>query len=84
MGQARHRRPRATASGRSRGCRSLAPTRGGSATAGGREAGDLVAAAVNQAMAKARQMYLEEMKTLAGGLELPGLDTTMEQLLNAK
>jgi len=34
---------------------------------------DLIAAAVNQAVAKAKQLHAEAVKELTGGLELPGL-----------
>ena len=38
---------------------------------------DLIAAAVNAAMAKAREMIQDEMKQLTGGLNIPGLDKLM-------
>ncbi len=34
---------------------------------------DLVAAAVNEALRKAREMVAEEMKGVTGGLQLPGM-----------
>jgi DNA-binding YbaB/EbfC family protein len=34
---------------------------------------DLVVAAVNQAIAKAQEMLQEEMKSIAGGMMIPGL-----------
>lgn len=34
---------------------------------------DLVAAAVNEAMRKAKELMAEEMKKLTGGLKIPGL-----------
>lgn len=34
---------------------------------------DLVVAAVNEALRKARDLMAEEMKTLTGGLQIPGL-----------
>ena len=44
---------------------------------------DLVATAVNQAMAKTKQMHAEAMQSLTGGMSLPGLDEAMEKLLGA-
>lgn len=41
---------------------------------------DLVREAVNQALAKARQLHAEAMKSLAGGIELPGLDEALSRL----
>lgn len=38
---------------------------------------DLIAAAVNAAMAKAREMIQQEMQQLTGGLNIPGLDKLM-------
>jgi nucleoid-associated protein EbfC len=44
---------------------------------------DLVAAATNQAIVKARQLYAEALKDLGGGIELPaGLDDAMRKLLD--
>lgn len=40
---------------------------------------DLVAAAVNQAIAKSKEMHAEAMKSLAGGMNLPGLDDALAQ-----
>jgi hypothetical protein len=34
---------------------------------------DLVTAAVNEALKKAREMMAEEMKSLTGGLNIPGM-----------
>jgi DNA-binding protein YbaB len=34
---------------------------------------DLLIAAVNEALRKARDLMTEEMKTLTGGLQMPGL-----------
>lgn len=41
---------------------------------------DLIVAATNQALAKARQLHAEAMKGLAGGMELPGLDDALSKL----
>ncbi len=41
---------------------------------------DLVPAAVNQALAKARQLHAEAMQSMAGGLELPGLSEMLAQM----
>lgn len=41
---------------------------------------DLVAAAANDAAAKAKQLHMEAMKGLAGGIELPGLDEAFAKL----
>ncbi len=38
---------------------------------------DLIAAAVNAAMSKAREMIQQEMQQLTGGLNIPGLDKLM-------
>ncbi|MGE0606729.1 MAG: YbaB/EbfC family nucleoid-associated protein [Pirellulales bacterium] len=35
---------------------------------------DLLAAAVNQALAKARQLHADSLKSLTGGMNMPGLD----------
>lgn len=43
---------------------------------------DLVTAATNQALAKARQLSAEALKDLGGGMEVPpGLDEAMRKLL---
>ena len=42
---------------------------------------DLVATAMNQAIAKGKQLHVEAMKSLAGGLELPGLDAALGDFL---
>ena len=42
---------------------------------------DLVTTAVNQAISKAKQLHMEAMKSLAGGLEVPGLDTALGEVL---
>lgn len=41
---------------------------------------DLVVAATNQAIARAKQLHAESMKELAGGISLPGLDEALSQL----
>ncbi len=41
---------------------------------------DLVAAAVNQAVAKGKQLHADAMKELTGGLELPGLQEALGQV----
>jgi DNA-binding YbaB/EbfC family protein len=38
---------------------------------------DLIPAAVNQALAKAKEMHAEVIKDLAGGMNLPGLDEAL-------
>lgn len=38
---------------------------------------DLIVAATNQALVKAKLLHAEAMKGLAGGLELPGLDEAL-------
>ena len=40
---------------------------------------DLLPAAFNEASAKAKQMHVEAMKELTGGLSLPGMDDMIEQ-----
>ncbi len=42
---------------------------------------DLVAAAMNQAVAKGKQLHTEAMKELTGGLELPGLQEAIAKLV---
>ncbi len=42
---------------------------------------DLVTTAVNQAIGKAKQLHVEAMKSMAGGLEVPGLDAALGQML---
>jgi len=42
---------------------------------------DLVATAVNQAIIKGKQLHAEAMKSLTGGIEIPGLDDAMAKLL---
>ncbi len=41
---------------------------------------DLIAAAVNQALVKSKQLHAEAMKSLTGGMELPGLGEAMAKL----
>ncbi len=38
---------------------------------------DLVVGAVNQAVTKAKQMHAESLKSMTGGIDLPGLDDAM-------
>ena len=42
---------------------------------------DMVTSAANQALAKAKQLHAETVKTLTGGLEIPGLDDAMSKIL---
>ena len=41
---------------------------------------DLVPAAVNQALAKAKQMHVDAMQELTGGLNVPGLSSALEEM----
>lgn len=41
---------------------------------------DLLPAAVNQAQAKAKQLYAEEMKSLAEGVDMPAINDVLAQL----
>lgn len=41
---------------------------------------DLVAAAMNQAVSKGKQLHAEAMKELTGGLELPGLQEALNKV----
>jgi len=41
---------------------------------------DLVAAAANQALSAARELHMEAVKSLTGGMALPGLDDALAQL----
>ena len=41
---------------------------------------DLIPAAVNDAIQKAKQLHVEEMKSLTNGFDVPGLDSAIEQL----
>ena len=40
---------------------------------------DLVRAAANEAHAKSRDLHMDTMKSLAGGLNIPGLDDALSQ-----
>jgi DNA-binding YbaB/EbfC family protein len=44
---------------------------------------DLVCAAANQAIAKAKQLHADAMKNLAGGFNVPGLDEALAKLSGA-
>lgn len=44
---------------------------------------DLVLTAVNQAIVKGKQLHTDAMKSIAGGLEIPGLDQALGKLFNA-
>ena len=39
----------------------------------------LLPAAINQALSKAKQLHLEAMKDLTGGLDIPGIEKMMER-----
>ena len=41
---------------------------------------DLIPAAVNQAVAKAKQLHVAAMKSLTDGMDIPGLSDTLSQL----
>ena len=41
---------------------------------------DLIPAAVNQALAKARELHANAMREVTGGLDIPGLNEAMENL----
>ena len=41
---------------------------------------DLFAAAVNQALGKARQAHADAIKSMTGGLDMPGLDEAISKL----
>ena len=41
---------------------------------------DLLPAAINQAIAKSKQMHMEAMKEATGGMELPGLDQALSEI----
>lgn len=41
---------------------------------------DLIPAAVNQAIAKAKQLHAEEMKEMAQGMNVPGLNEALGQI----
>lgn len=40
---------------------------------------DLVVGAVNQAVSKAKQIHAESLKSMTGGLDLPGLNSAMSK-----
>ena len=42
---------------------------------------DLVATALNQAITNGKQLHMEAMKSLTGGLDVPGLDAALDNLL---
>jgi DNA-binding YbaB/EbfC family protein len=43
---------------------------------------DLVAAAINQAVVKGKQLHTEAMRELTGGLDLPGVQEALAKLTN--
>jgi len=45
---------------------------------------DLVATAVNQAAAKAKQLHAEAVKALTGNMEIPGLENALGKLLSGE
>ncbi len=45
---------------------------------------DLVATAVNDAVAKAKQFHAEAVRSVTGGLNFPGLDQALAKFLNLK
>jgi len=50
-------------------------------TAGDREmVEDLLPAAINQALAKSKELHTEAMKSMAAGLDVPGLNAMLAQL----
>jgi DNA-binding YbaB/EbfC family protein len=42
---------------------------------------DLVATALNQAISKGKQLHVEAMKALTGGLDVPGLEAALGDLI---
>ena len=42
---------------------------------------DLMATAINQAVAKSRELHAEAMKEMTGGLEIPGMDEALNKML---
>lgn len=40
---------------------------------------DLLPTAINEAVSKAKQLHVEAMKELTGGIDLPGLDDALKQ-----
>lgn len=45
---------------------------------------DLVAGAVNQAVAKAKQIHADAVKSITGGIDLPGLDSAMSKFFGGQ
>jgi DNA-binding YbaB/EbfC family protein len=43
---------------------------------------DLIPAAVNQALAKSKQLHAEAMRGLAAGFDLPGLDSALSKFVD--
>ena len=43
---------------------------------------DLLTTAVNQAISKGKQLHMEAMKSLAGGLNVPGLESALGNFLS--
>jgi DNA-binding YbaB/EbfC family protein len=43
---------------------------------------DLLTTAINQAISKGKQLHVEAMKSLAGGLNVPGLDSALGDFLS--
>jgi DNA-binding YbaB/EbfC family protein len=39
---------------------------------------DLLPAAINEAVAKAKQLHIEAMKEMTGGVDIPGLDQALQ------
>jgi DNA-binding YbaB/EbfC family protein len=44
---------------------------------------DLVVAAVNQAIARGKQLHAEALRSMTGGLEMPGLEDALQKFLGA-
>jgi DNA-binding YbaB/EbfC family protein len=42
---------------------------------------DLIATAINQAVAKSRELHAEAMKELTGGMDIPGLDEALNKMM---
>ena len=42
---------------------------------------DLIPAAVNQALVKARELHAEEIKSLTNGIEIPGLEDALSKFM---
>ena len=43
---------------------------------------DLIPAAVNDAIAKAKQLHVQELKALTQGIDFPGLDSALTSLID--